>query len=258
MSLELAKKINMIQSDEEFFKLIKVTPNELSYSVGLTDRFGGAERSSPIKPKPAICMPELQVVPVKENPDPGAIYFPNCIRIKRCGGCCNHELLSCQPTATEIHNYQIHVTKISEDLAQYNVYKEIVPLEEHTECFCGCKVNENDCTDKQYYNKDECRCICKRLDEEDKCRQHIEKKYWNPDQCSCQCRNVEECSTGFYFDHNLCSCKILPLSRHWFDDEKRTGYNYKQPGKPKESPPVIVTLDASDPRRKHKDEPRFK
>ena len=80
----------------------------------VADRFGGSERSKAIKPSPAMCMPEPQVVPVKENPDPAAIYFPNCIRIKRCGGCCNHELLACQPTATEIRNYEVrtHLPRI--------------------------------------------------------------------------------------------------------------------------------------------------
>ncbi|XP_016839508.1 vascular endothelial growth factor C isoform X1 [Nasonia vitripennis] len=259
-SLELAKQINRVQSVEEFYKLINVIPSELSYSVGsVTDRFGGAERSNAIVAKQAVCMPELQVVPVLENPDPAAVYYPSCVRIKRCGGCCNHELLSCQPTATEIRNYEIHVTKIEEDLGQYNAFKEIVPLEEHTACKCHCKVKEKDCSEKQYYSEHECRCICKNLDEEDKCRQQNEKKYWNASSCSCQCRKVEECSTGFFFDQNLCSCKPLPISRHWFSDERRTGYNFRQPtGKPKETPPVIVTLDASDPRRKHKEDPEYK
>ncbi|XP_032454577.1 vascular endothelial growth factor A-A isoform X3 [Nasonia vitripennis] len=206
-SLELAKQINRVQSVEEFYKLINVIPSELSYSVGFTDRFGGAERSNAIVAKQAVCMPELQVVPVLENPDPAAVYYPSCVRIKRCGGCCNHELLSCQPTATEIRNYEIHVTKIEEDLGQYNAFKEIVPLEEHTACKCHCKVKEKDCSEKQYYSEHECRCICKNLDEEDKCRQQNEKKYWNASSCSCQCRKVEECSTGFFFDQNLCRCE---------------------------------------------------
>lgn len=65
------------------------------------------QRSDAKEINPALCMPEFQVISVKENPDPADIYFPACVRIKRCGGCCNHELLSCQPNRTEINNYKV-------------------------------------------------------------------------------------------------------------------------------------------------------
>ena len=52
-------------------------------------------------------MPELQVVPVTKEPDPTLVYIPPCIRIKRCGGCCNHKLLSCQPTNIEMKNFLV-------------------------------------------------------------------------------------------------------------------------------------------------------
>lgn len=80
----------------------------LNVCSAVLDRLGGDERSSKaIRAKQAMCMPEMQVVPVVENPDPSETYFPSCVRIKRCGGCCNHELLSCQPIATETHNYEV-------------------------------------------------------------------------------------------------------------------------------------------------------
>ncbi|CAG0921532.1 unnamed protein product, partial [Notodromas monacha] len=54
----------------------------------------------------AGCAPEKVAVPI-QVPD-GALesrhyhIVPTCTRIERCGGCCNHELLSCQATAKEI------------------------------------------------------------------------------------------------------------------------------------------------------------
>ncbi|XP_058789624.1 balbiani ring protein 3 [Phymastichus coffea] len=258
-SLDLAKRINSIESDQDFYELFQVYPTPQSYSPVLLERIAGDERSSKvIKAKPAICMPEVQVVPVVENADPSEFYFPSCVRMKRCGGCCNHELLSCQVTALETRNYEILVTKVDKYSGENIVFKKIVPLDEHTACLCDCTKKEKDCTDKQFYLKEECRCSCKNSDEEYKCQQQNEKKYWDPNSCSCHCRKVEECFTNAYFDPNSCSCKSLQLSRQWFNNERRTSYNFRQLGKPKESPPVIVTLDANDPRRKHKEDPEYK
>lgn len=67
---------------------------------------GETERSNAERPNQALCMPELQTVPLLEN-EPSVIYYPTCTRIKRCGGCCTHSLLSCQPTATEIRNFEV-------------------------------------------------------------------------------------------------------------------------------------------------------
>lgn len=70
------------------------------------DRFGG-ERSNAVVPTPAKCIPELQLVSLKLDNDPSTFVFPLCTRIKRCGGCCISPLLSCQPTATEMRNFEV-------------------------------------------------------------------------------------------------------------------------------------------------------
>lgn len=74
----------------------------------ISGRFGeGEERSNAERPTPARCIPELQPVPLKVDDDPSTIIFPSCTRIKRCGGCCGSSLLSCQPTAIEIRNFEV-------------------------------------------------------------------------------------------------------------------------------------------------------
>lgn len=47
--------------------------------------------------EPALCKPELTTVTINASSDPNIFLFPNCVRIERCGGCCNHDLLECQP-----------------------------------------------------------------------------------------------------------------------------------------------------------------
>ena len=49
--------------------------------------------------KAALCQPELTTVELDlPNYDDGSgvFYYPTCTRVNRCGGCCSHELLSCQ------------------------------------------------------------------------------------------------------------------------------------------------------------------
>lgn len=63
------------------------------------------ERSAGRMATPASCVPEMTVVPLKladgsDAKDPTILVFPPCTRVKRCGGCCTNNLLSCQPLET--------------------------------------------------------------------------------------------------------------------------------------------------------------
>lgn len=60
-----------------------------------------------IIPKSATCAPELVTVTLQNLDDKSVVYYPSCTRVERCGGCCSHDLLSCQPTATELLTFQV-------------------------------------------------------------------------------------------------------------------------------------------------------
>ncbi|XP_053999676.1 platelet-derived growth factor subunit A isoform X1 [Hylaeus anthracinus] len=254
-SLELAKKINSMDSIDEFLNLIHGVPI-YQQRFGLPSRMGDTgERSNAMQPVPAKCMPELQPVSLKPDDDPSAIYFPSCTRIKRCGGCCSHSLLSCQPIATEFRNFEVFVVAVDQTNGLSYKDKRIVPLEEHTKCVCDCRIKAEHCNEKQSYVKEECRCACNNVDEAEKCYNNNDTKVWNPELCTCFCRDELECSTGFYFDQNTCRCRQVPLSRTWFPVTKGTDYRFGQTQKPDNTPPVIVPLDATDPRRRPKEDP---
>lgn len=204
-SLQLAKKISSIASVDEFLKLFPGVSNEERFSIG--GRIGDTgERSNAEVPSPAGCAPELQTVPLNKDADPSTMYFPSCTRVKRCGGCCNHLLLSCQPAAVEIRNFQVLVMSIGQSPIMTDTNKRIVPVEEHTKCHCDCKIKKEHCSEKQSYIPAECRCMCNNVDEEEKCKNN-ETKEWNPETCTCSCREKQECSTGWYFDQNTCRCE---------------------------------------------------
>lgn len=79
-------------------------------------RVGRDSQSRAIRPEFAKCMPESTVVKVVKNPEPSTIYFPACIRVKRCGGCCQNSLLACEPTANKIVDYEVSNLSISQNL----------------------------------------------------------------------------------------------------------------------------------------------
>lgn len=208
ISIELARQINSINSAQEFLKMVQgVDPTVLGVlSAGTRSGFDD-ERSNAEMPVPAKCMPELQPVPLKPDNESGTIYYPTCARIKRCGGCCSHSLLSCQPTATEVRNFQVIVTAIDHGTGLIYKGKRIVPLEEHTKCKCDCRIKPEHCTEKQAYVPGECKCVCTNTDEAEKCLKNNDVKLWDPKLCTCLCRTIQDCSTGFYFDQNTCRCE---------------------------------------------------
>ena len=251
--MEIARALNGMKTLDEFFDYFNV-PKISSRS----NDFDVMQRSSnAIVASPAPCKPELQVVQLKDEFDSIYRYFTKCTRVKRCGGCCSIDRLSCQPTATELINFQLNrvhgVTNVSSI--------EIVPLEIHKACACKCTITERDCKSKHYYNETECMCTCKNRDEEYKCMAQNDIKFWNVENCSCECKVATDCPTGYYRDQRSCRC--LEISRPWFNNYyQSTGfYNVPQTNinqRQKDTPPHIIFFpDASDPRRRHKEDPEY-
>ncbi|XP_012538150.1 uncharacterized protein LOC105837703 [Monomorium pharaonis] len=250
--LDLANRLNSIDTMEEFMELLHGVPQSEKSIATFANRFAGEERSNAVMPTPAKCMPELQLVSLKLDDDPSTFVFPLCTRIKRCGGCCISPLLSCQPTATEMRNFEVIVSSVKN--MEYRG-RRIVPVEEHTKCKCDCKIKEEHCNDRQHYEPHNCRCICSNIDEEQKCKSD-DMKIWNSTLCTCSCRNIEPCTTGYYFNPNTCRCGPIMFSRP-VNRFATTNYNFTN-RRSENRRPVIIPLDPSDPRRKHKEDPEYK
>lgn len=95
-----------------------------------------------LTPVQATCIPELTTVPLAVDKKTSNIYFPQCVRVKRCGGCCGVDLLSCQPEETQILNYAVFTAEYSGRGKFSNLKKEIIQVEEHTKCKCSCKIKK--------------------------------------------------------------------------------------------------------------------
>ena len=67
-------------------------------------------------------------LPVEEN----VMYFPTCIRLPRCSGCCVGQLLKCQPSSTKTHTYKVkkHTYMVKKHI--YMVKKHTYMVKKHT------------------------------------------------------------------------------------------------------------------------------
>nr|CAD7430109.1 unnamed protein product [Timema monikensis] len=213
--LDLIMRLSSLESYTDLQNFIdEESLGSNSLETSLANRFGeGDERKAVLSPKPATCKPESRTVPLTNSMDPSLFYFPTCTRVDLCGGCCSSELLSCQPTQTEILNYQVIVTQYDGGAQLKYKGKEIVSVEQHLKCKCDCTVKEKDCTRLQEYRAGECRCVCLNVDDERKCNADNDTKLWDSNNCVCACRENKECSTGLYFDQNSCKCAEIPQRR---------------------------------------------
>uniref|UniRef100_A0A2H8TY20 Vascular endothelial growth factor A n=1 Tax=Melanaphis sacchari TaxID=742174 RepID=A0A2H8TY20_9HEMI len=162
-------------------------------------------------PKPASCSIESQTISLKDTDDRSLYYFPSCTRVDRCGGCCSHDLLACQPTKIETLHFEVLVSQYNGAGKLEFKGRKTVSIDRHLKCKCECIVKEEDCSPLQVYNRKECRCKCSNEDDEDKCNDEYELKQWNSATCKCECREIKECTSGFGFDTYTCRCEPLRI-----------------------------------------------
>ncbi|KFM69070.1 Vascular endothelial growth factor A, partial [Stegodyphus mimosarum] len=137
--------------------------------------------------------------------------WPTCVRLRRCKGCCTSKRLSCHPISVSIVNITIPFFTFtpSDTLRTFEMRgTRTFTLEQHDRCGCDCTELENDCTPNVHeYRNQECRCVCKNLDQQVACQGY--SKIWNNRNCSCECRQNLTCSTGFYFNSETCRCEEI-------------------------------------------------
>ncbi|XP_075680126.1 PDGF- and VEGF-related factor 1 [Dermatophagoides pteronyssinus] len=190
----------------------------------------------------AECLPELQTIQlittaVGNNHD---LYYPHCIRLPRCSGCCPSQRLICRPKSIINRNISIIHIKYSNEQRKYrfNSIKNI-SIEYHQKCGCECIQKSNDCQYGQIYLPNECRCVCS-LNDRLKClrknqsNNNSNKKIlptfhqWNEINCQCQCRlplstltnqtntisiHQKNCPFGLHFNYVSCRCEQIDIRK---------------------------------------------
>lgn len=81
-----------------------------------------------IIPKAAGCAVELKTISLRDTNDPSLYYYPPCTRVYRCGGCCAHDLLACQPTKTETLNYEVRISHIHMNKLLWSMARNLLEI----------------------------------------------------------------------------------------------------------------------------------
>jgi len=197
---------------QDMIDISTIDPRDQLYLLAnkSSEKYVAYERSVSVRPKPAACIPELSIVSLRpENEtDPTMVFFPSCTRVRRCGGCCSHKLLSCQPTEVQSHAFEVIKSQYTGGTRLTYRGKELQIVDEHLKCKCDCKIREEDCNPQfQRYDKSQCKCYCTNIDDQHKCLQQKDLKIWDSSSCTCSCRNSQTiCQTGFHFNDNICDC----------------------------------------------------
>uniref|UniRef100_A0A182NVH4 Platelet-derived growth factor (PDGF) family profile domain-containing protein n=1 Tax=Anopheles dirus TaxID=7168 RepID=A0A182NVH4_9DIPT len=210
LPINYARQLSELNSTADILNLLD--PDSVDQRVFMD---GGeySGRDIGVDPVPAACEPESQLVSLRPENLTGTrfYYYPTCTRVKRCSGCCNTNQLVCEPVANRTILYKVAILEYRSGKKDRFSHRELVPVEEHMRCKCQCRVKESDCTERQLYNPNNCRCECTNKEDRNRCLQERQLKQWNPSTCSCDClpRN-EECTSGSHYDRSACKC--LPVS----------------------------------------------
>jgi hypothetical protein len=169
------------------------------------------ERRTKVIPKitsPAGCQVEMRTVDIKDPLMENHVFYPWCVRLPRCSGCCPSSRLKCVPTKTSF----VNVTAVQLDyegkfngkfkLEGYRIFQ----IEKHESCRCECIQQQENCNEHQIYKPDECRCFCKDPSKGEECLKRPDK-VWIQDTCQCLCRHRFNCPTGSTFSQESCKCE---------------------------------------------------
>ncbi|CAG0883823.1 unnamed protein product [Darwinula stevensoni] len=151
------------------------------------------------------CKPKRTIVPVVEEGNTnGSIYYPSCVQMKRCGGCCTAKNQDCVPVRGQVETVNKEVLKI--DPSKKGGPEMIqVPVERHKKCRCECKVKAEDCNTQQKYDIDSCSCICRHTAPKNLCKPDLH--IWDDSTCRCACKKkIKRCSTGLVWNERDCRC----------------------------------------------------
>ena len=141
------------------------------------------------------CKTRPQVVNVNGD-EP--VFFPFSIETSKYSGNCNKinypYAKMCVPDV--VKNLNVKVFNLMS-----RTY-ETKNMQWHETCKCKGKFEANVSNNKQFWNKDKCRCDCKELNDKGVCDKGF---IWNPSNCECE--YIKACDVGEYLDYENCKCR---------------------------------------------------
>ncbi|XP_074595830.1 uncharacterized protein LOC141850965 [Brevipalpus obovatus] len=159
---------------------------------------------------PGNCSPENRTIAVDPDENSNEIYFPSCVKLPKCAGCCPSERLICRAVETKRIEVPVYARQLFSKLNKPQLTgwkRKTLILHQDERCECQCIQQKKDCGPQHDFIKEECRCRCKNLSSARECREKYPLKKWNTDQCTCDCVRRETCPSNLSFDEKTCSCR---------------------------------------------------
>ena len=141
------------------------------------------------------CKVRPQIVNVNRD-EP--VFYPFSIKTSKCSGSCNNINDSYAKMRVPDVTKNLNV-KVFSLMSRANETRHI---KWHQICKCNCRLDGSVCNNKQRWNDDKCRCVCKELIEKGACDEGF---IWNPSNCKCECD--KSCDVGEYLDYKNCKCR---------------------------------------------------
>ena len=142
------------------------------------------------------CKARMKIIDVNNN-EP--VFYPYSIKVNKCSGSCNNindpYAQFCVPDV--IKNINVKVFNL---MLRINETRHIIW---HETCKCICRLSASVCNNNQIWNKDKCRCDCRKdlLDNEICDKGSI----YNRSTCECECD--KSCGIREYLDYKNCACR---------------------------------------------------
>lgn len=156
--------------------------------------------------EPDECSPRNTTVELEFPKEPAnAMYFPQCTRIERCGGCVGASPhLECRPAYTERVSLKVVKAQALFPGSPYLTYSGFatVIVDRHVRCVIACNLDKDKCGPKKRFVQFSCECKCKRFR---RCRA---PRIWDASTCDCQCNRVEDCPEHMEFHKRMCRCVL--------------------------------------------------
>ncbi|XP_065670270.1 vascular endothelial growth factor A isoform X5 [Hydra vulgaris] len=204
ISKRIIQKLNRIKSFAQFIEEFDIEPPKRSFeSMMMASNYPESRESymlgglNAANDSPSCqLMQKFEEIP-KSKTD-SFIFFPSCIKVNRCSGCCNTDIMEC--VALTNSSLFIDVYKVPTNGNRPYLYR--VSYFNDESCGCQCKIKKENCSPKQIYDEGNCECLCN-----SKPKACSSKQQWSDITCDCTCKEVKSCSGGNFWNDITCQCE---------------------------------------------------
>jgi len=230
MDMDMKRALSKADTMEEWALMMGVdmpVDEEPAQNETVFLRFGGPT-STAIKPMKAGCAVENRTVELTLPSGDGKMYFPTCVRLPRCAGCCmDATVLQCRPTSVNQVSFKIMQVPMASDQptrrvpsfrgryrprsGRYRYRPTYVTASGRSRSSGGRGRRTRRSANYHIVQEEEhvtCECLC-RVQETD-CDPAIQT--YDKTNCQCACNNKDEMmkcegqSSTHYWDKSTCKC----------------------------------------------------